>query len=143
MVGRLKRWRSCRVVRRSTPATTVSRKRPTAEIQTFRSSLRISVAPVLTASSTRLSTSAPSNRVAGSYNVTANGTGATSTSFSLTNNKAATTTAVTSSQNPSDLNQNVIFTATVTSVATPTGTVQFKDNGANLGSPAALNANGV
>jgi hypothetical protein len=37
----------------------------------------------------------------------------------------------------------VTFTATVTSGAgTPTGTVQFKDNGANLGGPIALNASG-
>jgi len=87
------------------------------------------------------STTATANGVAGSYNVTASGIGATSAaSFSLTNNKAATTTAVTSSLNPSDLNQNVTFTATVTSVATPTGTVQFKDNGANIGGPQPLNA---
>ena len=36
------------------------------------------------------------------------------------------------------------FTATVTSTAgTPTGTVQFKDGGTNLGSPQALNGSGV
>jgi hypothetical protein len=47
--------------------------------------------------------------------------------------KAASTTAVTSSANPSNLAQNVTFTATVTGPAntgTPTGTVVFKD-GAN------------
>lgn len=55
--------------------------------------------------------------------------------------KAATTTAVSSSVNPSATGQNVTFTATVTSTAgTPTGTVQFKDGGANLGSPQTLNA---
>ncbi len=58
--------------------------------------------------------------------------------------KAATGTAVTSTVNPSDLNQSVTFTATVTSGAgTPTGTVQFKDNAANLGAAVALNASGV
>ena len=58
--------------------------------------------------------------------------------------KAATTTAVTSSVNPSSVGQSVTFTATVTSSAgTPTGTVQFKDNGVNLGSPVTLNGSGV
>jgi uncharacterized repeat protein (TIGR01451 family) len=58
--------------------------------------------------------------------------------------KAATTTAVTSSVNPSGVGQSVTFTATVTSPSgTPTGTVQFKDNGVNLGSPIPLNGSGV
>jgi hypothetical protein len=85
------------------------------------------------------------NLAGGPYNVTATGNGITgSATFSLTNNKAATTTAVSSSVNPSDLNQSVTFTATVTSGGeTPTGTAQFKDNGTNLGPPAALNPGGV
>jgi len=42
--------------------------------------------------------------------------------------KATTSTAVSSSVNPSDFGESVTFTATVTSGAgTPTGTVQFKD----------------
>jgi uncharacterized delta-60 repeat protein len=58
--------------------------------------------------------------------------------------KAATTTAVTSSLNPSNPSQSVTFTAAVTSTAgTPTGTVQFKDNGTNMGSPVTLNGSGV
>jgi hypothetical protein len=58
--------------------------------------------------------------------------------------KAATTTNLGSSLNPSNLGQSVTFTATVTSGAgTPTGTVQFKDNGSNLGSAATLNGSGV
>ncbi|MDX6444696.1 MAG: hypothetical protein QOH71_1770 [Blastocatellia bacterium] len=58
--------------------------------------------------------------------------------------KAATTTAVTSSVNPSTAGQSVTFTATVTSTAgAPTGTVQFKDNGVNLGSSQAVNGSGV
>jgi uncharacterized repeat protein (TIGR01451 family) len=86
---------------------------------------------------------ATANGVAGSYNVIAGANGATSASLSLTNNKGATTTTVTSSVNPSDFNQSVTFTATVAGAVTPTGTVQFKDNGGNLGSPAALNGSGV
>jgi uncharacterized repeat protein (TIGR01451 family) len=89
------------------------------------------------------SINATANGVAGSYNVNASAVGATSTLFSLTNNKAATTTTITSSVNPSDLNQSVTFTATVAGVLTPTGTVQFKDNGSNLGAPVALNSSGV
>jgi uncharacterized repeat protein (TIGR01451 family) len=85
------------------------------------------------------------NGTAGSYNVVASiGTGLPTATFALTNSKAATTTAVTSSLNPSNLNQSVTFTATVTSTAgTPTGAVQFKDGGTNLGAPQALNGGGV
>jgi hypothetical protein len=58
--------------------------------------------------------------------------------------KAGTVTGVSSSVNPSDLGQSVTFTATVTSTAgTPTGNVQFKDNGTNLGGPVSLNGSGV
>ncbi|MFL6334170.1 MAG: Ig-like domain repeat protein [Pyrinomonadaceae bacterium] len=45
-------------------------------------------------------------------------------------NKAATSTAVSSSPNPAGFGQSVTFTATVTSAsATPSGTVTFKDGG--------------
>src|SRR5207244_1932915 len=48
----------------------------------------------------------------------------------------------TSSVNPSVFGQSVMFTATVSAVApgagTPTGTVQFRDGAANLGSPVTL-----
>ena len=50
-------------------------------------------------------------------------------------NLVATTTALTSSQNPSTLGQSVTFTATVSSTAsgTPSGTVTFKDGATALG----------
>ena len=85
------------------------------------------------------------NGTAGSYNLIASlGTGVPAASFALTNTPAATTTTVSSSVNPSNLNQSVTFTATVSSVAgTPTGTVQFKDGGTNLGGPQMLNGSGV
>ncbi len=58
--------------------------------------------------------------------------------------KAVTVTSVSSSVNPSDLGQSVTFTATVTSTdGTPTGNVQFKDNGTNLGGSVSLNGSGV
>ena len=57
--------------------------------------------------------------------------------------KADTTTALTSSVNPSKFGQSVTFTATVTAVApgsgTPTGTVTFKDGATTLGT-GTLNA---
>jgi hypothetical protein len=57
---------------------------------------------------------------------------------------ASTSTGVTSSVNPSEFGQSVTFTATVTSGAgTPTGTVQFKDGGVNIGAPQTLNAGGA
>lgn len=52
-------------------------------------------------------------------------------------NKANTATAVTSSLNPSTLNQSVTFTATVSALApgsgTPTGTITFLDGGNSIG----------
>jgi Bacterial Ig-like domain (group 3)/FG-GAP-like repeat len=58
--------------------------------------------------------------------------------------RAATTTTLSSSANPSDFGQPVTFTATVTSTSgTPSGMVQFKDNGNNLGTPVTLNGSGV
>ncbi len=63
-------------------------------------------------------------------------------SYTLTISKANTTTTVASSLNPSLINQSVTFTATVAPVApatvTPTGTVQFKINGAAFGAPVVL-----
>ena len=56
---------------------------------------------------------------------------------------ANTTTTVASSQNESTFGQPVIFTATVTrnsGSGIPVGTVQFKINGVNLGTPVTLSA---
>ena len=55
-----------------------------------------------------------------------------------------TTTSVSSSVNPSEFGQSVTFTATVSSSGgAPTGSVQFKDGGANLGAAQTLNGGGV
>ena len=55
------------------------------------------------------------------------------------NAQADTTTTVTSAPNPSTYGESVSFTATVTSPPdTPTGTVQFYDDGAVLGSAVTL-----
>lgn len=50
-----------------------------------------------------------------------------------------TTTTVSSSQNPSGVGQSVTFTATI-SPNTATGTVQFKTDGTNLGSPVTVSS---
>lgn len=71
-----------------------------------------------------------------------------STSATLTQmvNKAASRTVVRSSGNPANRGTTVVFTATVTAVApgtgTPAGTVQFRIDGVDVGSPAALNVSG-
>jgi len=55
--------------------------------------------------------------------------------------KRTTTTALASSANPSTVGQSVTFTATVArqhGTGTPTGTVQFKVDGVNSGTPVTL-----
>lgn len=58
-------------------------------------------------------------------------------------NKGASQTTVTSSPNPSTYGQGITFTATVTAMppaaGVPTGSVQFKDNGAPFGGPTPVN----
>jgi CSLREA domain-containing protein len=77
------------------------------------------------------------NTVVGGYNVSATiPNTSTNTNFSLTNAKGATSTAVVSSVNPSDLGESITLTATVTaSVSVPTGTVQFRQGPDVFGSP--------
>jgi hypothetical protein len=67
---------------------------------------------------------------------------AASVDQSFTVTKASTSTAVTSSLNPSMLSQSVTFTATITSAVTATGTVTFKDGATTLGT-GTLNGSGV
>src|SRR5439155_3438552 len=85
----------------------------------------------------------------GSHSITAvyggdsNYTTSTSAAPTQTVNQATTTTALSSSPNPSTLGQSVTFTATVTgSGGTPTGTVTFKDGATTLGT-GTLNGSGV
>src|SRR5581483_6361292 len=57
-------------------------------------------------------------------------------------NKANTTTVIVANPNPAFVHTTVTFTATIVPVApgagVPTGTVQFKDNGVNIGGPVTL-----
>ena len=58
--------------------------------------------------------------------------------------KAASSTALTSSLNPSPMGSNVTFVATVGgNSGAPTGTVQFKTNGVALGGAVTLSASGT
>ena len=63
--------------------------------------------------------------------------------FTQTVNAASSSTAVTSSVNPSVFGQGMTFTATVSAqtpgVGTPTGSVQFVVDGTDLGTPVTLN----
>src|SRR5207244_10166284 len=89
-------------------------------------------------------TGAGSCTITASQGGNANYNAATNVPQTFTIAKANTATALLASVNPSNFGQSVTFTATVTSGAgTPSGTVQFKDNGTNLGAPVALNAGGV
>src|SRR5439155_1304279 len=96
------------------------------------------------ATSAALSTLAVGNyAVSAAYSGDANFNTSTGTlSGGRTVNKASSSTAVSSSTNPSFVGQAVTFTATVTAVApgagTPSGTVQFKTNGVNFGAAATL-----
>ena len=67
-----------------------------------------------------------------------------SENVSINDLKATTATSVSSSVTPSDLGQTVTFTATVSSGGgVPTGTVQFKADGSDIGSPQTLNSSGI
>ena len=59
--------------------------------------------------------------------------------------QAPTSTALTAAPNPSDFGQSVTFTATVTSGGDPvtTGSVQFADNGTDLGAAVPVAADGT
>ena len=78
------------------------------------------------------------------YSNDANFSASTSTNFTQTVNKAATTTSLASSLNPSVFGQSVTFTATVAAVSpgagTPTGTVTFNDGAATICSTVALSS---
>jgi hypothetical protein len=70
----------------------------------------------------------------------------TSATLTQTVNKAASRTVVTTSGTPANAGTTVVFTATVTAVAPglgiPTGTVQFRIDGVNVGAPLSLNSSG-
>ncbi|MFI5165653.1 MAG: beta strand repeat-containing protein [Thermoanaerobaculales bacterium] len=110
----------------------------------------ISQAPV-TLNASAQATLSISSLAVGSHSLTAtysgdtDNSGSTAPAFTQVVNKASTTTALTSSLNPTVFGQSVTFTATVTAVApgsgTPGGTASFFD-GATLLGVVTLNASG-
>lgn len=101
------------------------------------------VAGVATATfkTTATQLSAGAHSITASYAGDANYSSSTSAGFAYTTNKAATSTTVLSSVNPSQPGQNVTFTATVSGPAgtgVPTGSVQFKLDGSNAGAAVTL-----
>jgi hypothetical protein len=88
-----------------------------------------------------------SHTITAVYSGDAGYTGSTSSSLTHAVNKSNTTTALSSSVNPSVFGQGITLTATVTAIApgsgTPSGTVQFQIDGSNFGSAVALNGSGV
>jgi hypothetical protein len=111
---------------------------PNGEFVTFKNGAATLGAGTLSGGSATFTTS---SLTAGSDSIRAtypgDATFLTSTSATLTEtvNKYATTSAVTSSANPSSFGQSVTFTASVTSASggTPGGTVTFKNGNATLG----------
>lgn len=107
---------------------------------TFRDGAAVLGTIALSSGKASLSTSAltvGAHSITATYNVSANFNTSSSGALTQTVNKAATTAKVTSSKNPSALNQAVTFTVTVTVTApgtgTPTGSVTLKDGPATLG----------
>jgi hypothetical protein len=86
-----------------------------------------------------------SHSITAAYNGSATFNPSTSSALTQTVNKDATTSSVVSSLNPSNHNQSVTFTATVTAnapgTAVPGGSVTFKDGNKTL-STKTLNASG-
>ena len=83
-----------------------------------------------------------SHSVAASYAGNANYAGSATSARSVTVARAGTTATLTSSANPATSGQAVTFTATIAANApgagTPTGSVQFRIDGADFGGPVAL-----
>jgi hypothetical protein len=102
-------------------------------------------AAVAAGSCSLTSTSAGAKTLTATYSGDGNFNGSSGTAPHQVD-KANTSISVTSSANPSVFNQTVTFTATVTvappGAGTPTGTVNFKDNGTTIGS-GTLNGGGV
>lgn len=104
---------------------------------TFRASINTGVLPAFTQVSNQGTVSAT-----GIANVLTDDPDVAGTANPTVTNIDHTTVAVASNANPSVFGQNVTFTATMTGVPSrasdPPGTVQFKADGVNIGSPVAV-----
>jgi hypothetical protein len=106
---------------------------------TFKNGLTVLSSVALVSGKATFSTSAltvGAHSITAAYNGSTNFNSSASGALTQTVNKAATTTTLTSSPNPSTFNQIVVFTATVAVVApgsgTPGGSVIFKDGATTL-----------
>ncbi|MBI5031486.1 MAG: Ig-like domain repeat protein [Chloroflexi bacterium] len=113
---------------------------PSGNIQFYDNGSPLGLAQPLTSSTATLVTttlSVASHPITATYLSDANFNGSTSSPLTQVVTKANTTTALSSSVNPSVFGQSVTFTATVNATlpgaGTPTGSVQFYDNGSPLG----------
>ena len=114
---------------------------PTGSVQFLNGSVVLGTAPVsggAAALSTSALTVAASHSIKAIYSGDSNFSGSTSGVFKQQVVKAASSTKVTSSLNPSNSGKSVTFTATVKSstTGTPTGNVSFMDGATKLGSHA-------
>ncbi len=116
---------------------TVTGSSPTGTVQFKDNGVNLGTPVTLSGGVATLTTSAltPGNHsITAVYSGDTNNAGSTSPVLTQTVNQAATTTALSSSLNPSQVGQAVTFTATVTSGGgTPTGTVTFYDGAVVLG----------
>lgn len=118
---------------------------PTGSIQFIIDSVNFGAPVLLSGGTASISTS---TLVVGSHTVTGTYTGDgtyNNASATLVGNpevvtKVGTTTTISSSINPTTFGAATVFSSTVSSLTTgtPTGTVQFKDGGSNIGSPVTL-----
>jgi hypothetical protein len=113
---------------------------PASGTVTFRDGATILGSAGVSGGTATLSTSA---LAAGAHSITASFSGGgVSAPFTQTVHRAATTTALTGSPNPSVYGQRVTFTATVSAVApgagVPTGSVRFQDGATVLGTVALV-----
>jgi hypothetical protein len=96
----------------------------------------VSLSPSGTATftTTTLPVSGSPHTIAASYTpADTNFTGSSGSTLQIVKPQTATSTSLTSSQNPSQFGQLVTFTATVSGSGPPTGTVSFKDGGTVIG----------
>jgi Bacterial Ig-like domain (group 3) len=116
----------------------VSPSAATGTVQFFDGAVSLGTAS-LSGGSASLTTAAlavGTHSITATYSGDANFATSTSSAFSQTVSAAGTTTALTSSLNPSPFGQQVAFTATVSPSSGPTGTVQFFDGVSSLGTAA-------
>jgi hypothetical protein len=124
---------------------TVSGASPEGTVQFKDGATNLGDPRVLSAGSASYSTSAlalGSHSITAVYSGDAYNVGSTSDPLTQTVIQASSSTGLTSSAAMASVGTTVTFTATV-SGASPTGTVQFKDGGTNLGDPVELNAAGA